>query len=167
MPKYDVTAEPQSHALTMTATINGKRDLVFQAYTDPRAIPQWWGLDESSLRVEEMDATRGGRWRFIETAADGQEHPFRGVYHDVVPNERIVWTFEYEPMAGHVLLEEILFVDLGDRTRIETRSVFQTVEDRDGMIASGMEEGANQSITRLEAYVATLSQSHPLEKNHA
>ncbi len=156
MAKFDVNAEPGSHSLSMSAVVNGPRDLVFRAYTDPKAIPQWWGMDASSTRVDEMDATRGGRWRFVEKAPDGEEHAFRGVYHDVVPNERIVWTFEYEPMAGHVLLEEMRFIAEGDKTRLETRSVFQSVEDRDGMIASGMEDGANQSLAKLEAYVATL-----------
>jgi uncharacterized protein YndB with AHSA1/START domain len=153
MAKYEITAEPGSHALSMSAIINGPRDLVFKAYTDPKAIPHWWGLDANSTTVDEMDATRGGRWRFVERSPEGEEHAFRGVYHDVVPNERIVWTFEYEPWAGHVLLEEMRFVAEGDRTRLEIRSVFQSVEDRDGMIATGMEAGANQSLNRLEAYV--------------
>lgn len=156
MAKFEVKAEPDSHALCMSAIVNGPRDLVFKAYTDPAAIPHWWGLDATSTRIDEMEPTRGGRWRFVETSPEGEEHAFRGVYHDVVPNERIVWTFEYEPMAGHVLLEEMLFIDQDGKTRLETRSVFQTVEDRDGMIASGMEEGANQSLQKLEAYVATL-----------
>lgn len=156
MAKYDITAEPNSHALSMTATINGRRDLVFRAYTDRDAISHWWGLEENTVRIDEFEPKRGGRWRFVESGEDG-EHAFRGVYHDVEPNERIVWTFEYEPMAGHVLLEEITFSDLGDRTRIDIRSVFQSVEDRDGMIASGMEMGANQGLTRLEEYVAKLS----------
>ncbi|HMO96225.1 MAG TPA: SRPBCC domain-containing protein [Tepidiformaceae bacterium] len=154
MPTYEITAEPGSHLLTMTATITGRRDLVFKAYTDPAAIPQWWGLDANSTVVDRMDAVRGGSWRFLERSPEGEEHAFRGVYHDVVPDERIVWTFEYEPWPGHVLLEEMLFLDQGERTRIEVRSVFQTVEDRDGMIATGMEEGANQSLNRLEAYVS-------------
>ncbi len=153
MPKYEIAAEPGSHALSMAATINGPRDLVFKAYTDPKAIPHWWGLDANSTVVDEMDATRGGKWRFVEKSPEGEEHAFRGVYHDVVRNERIVWTFEYEPWAGHVLLEEMLFIEQGEETRLEVRSVFQSVEDRDGMIATGMEEGANQSLKRLEAYV--------------
>ncbi len=153
MPKYEITAEPGSHALSMAATINGPRDLVFKAYTDPKAIPHWWGLDANSTIVDEMDAIRGGRWRFVEKSPEGEEHAFRGVYHDVVPNERIVWTFEYEPWAGHVLLEEMSFIEQSGTTRLEVRSVFQSIEDRDGMIATGMEDGANQSLNRLEAYV--------------
>jgi len=156
MPKYEIQAEPGSHALAMTATIKGPRKLVFQAYTDPEAIPHWFGLDANCTRVDAMEPRHGGRWRFVETAPDGEEHAFRGVYHDVVPDERIVWTFEYEPWAGHILLEEMLFTDQGDETRIDIRSVFQSVEDRDGMIATGMEEGANQSLNRMEQYVAGL-----------
>ncbi len=85
------------------------------------------------------------------------EYGFHGVFHDVVPGERIVWTFEYEGMPGHVLLETIVFADQGDgTTRMRSSSVFQSVEDRDGMLASGMESGMNDSLAELDKVLASL-----------
>ncbi|HRN68963.1 MAG TPA: SRPBCC domain-containing protein, partial [Promineifilum sp.] len=87
----------------------------------------------------------------------GNVYAFHGVYHDVVAPERIVQTFEYEGMPGHVVMETAVFEDLGDgKTRVVTQSVFQSVEDRDGMAASGMEVGVNEGYERMNELMATL-----------
>jgi len=82
-------------------------------------------------------------------AADGGRHGFRGVNHDVVAPERIVSTFEYEGVPGHVALQTATFEPLGNKTKLVAHQVFQSVMDRDGMVASGMESGANESLERL------------------
>jgi uncharacterized protein YndB with AHSA1/START domain len=123
---------------------------VFKIYTDPDAIPMWWGPRRYSTTVEKMEVRPGGAWRFVQRDADGNQYAFRGFYHEVVPGERLVQTFEFEGMPGHVLLETAVFEDLGRRTKLTTTSVFQSVNDRDGMVASGMEEGAAESTDRLE-----------------
>src|SRR6478672_6805853 len=92
------------------------RDRVFAAYTDPELVPQWWGPRGTTTIVEEMDATTGGKWRFVSRDSDGSETAFRGVYREVTPNERIVQTFEWEGMPGHVSVDTAVFEDLGDRT---------------------------------------------------
>jgi uncharacterized protein YndB with AHSA1/START domain len=80
---------------------------------------------------------------------------FNGVYREVVPPRS--WSPSFEPMAGHVMTETVLFEEKGRTTRVTTRSAFTSKEDRDGMIASGMEQGANESCERLEDLLATLS----------
>jgi uncharacterized protein YndB with AHSA1/START domain len=67
---------------------------------------------------------------------------------------RVVATFEYEGMPGHVLLETVTFEDVGGKTRLTTRSVFQSVQDRDGILQSGMEEGATESMDRFAELLA-------------
>jgi uncharacterized protein YndB with AHSA1/START domain len=84
----------------------------------------------------------------------GSEDAFHGVYHDAVAPERIVYTFEYEGMPGHVLLETITFEEQDGRTLMTDSSVFQSVADRDGMLQSGMESGAAESMDRLDEYLA-------------
>lgn len=152
MSKLTVTAEPGSHALEMTRDFDAPRDLVFAAYTDPALVPEWWGPAGSTTVVDRMEARPGGSWRYVEREADGTEYAFRGVYHEVAAPERLVYTFEFEPMPGHVLLETIRFEERPDgTTRMVDLSVFQSVADRDGMLASGMESGAAESMDRLEA----------------
>jgi uncharacterized protein YndB with AHSA1/START domain len=104
-----------------------------------------------------MDVKTGGRWRFITRNADGSETAFRGAYREVTPPERIVQTFEWEPMAGHVSVETATFEDLGDRTKVTTVSLFHTPEERDGMLASGMEGGLNETYARLDELLARLA----------
>ena len=70
------------------------------------------------------------------------------------PPERIVQTFEYEGEPGHVLLETVTFVDVWGRTRLTTQSIYQSLEDRDGMVASGMESGVVELMDRLEELLA-------------
>jgi uncharacterized protein YndB with AHSA1/START domain len=155
MSDLQVVAEPGSHQITITRSFDAPRDQVYQAFTDPKAVAQWWGLRDSETIVDELEARPGGRWRFVERSKDGGEDAFHGVYHDAVAPERIVYTFEYEGMPGHVLLETIALEERDGRTQMTDSSVFQSVADRDGMLASGMESGAAESLDRLDDYLAT------------
>jgi len=147
--KTIVTAEPGKQDILITREFDAPRELVFKAYTDPNLISQWWGPRGVTTIVDKMEAKKGGMWRFVHKAIDA-EYAFNGVYHDVISPERIVQTFEFEPMAGHVLLETITFEDHGGKTKLISQSVFQSVEDRDGMLQSGMESGAAESNDRLD-----------------
>jgi uncharacterized protein YndB with AHSA1/START domain len=130
------------------------RERVFAAYTDPELIPQWWGPREMTTTVDQMDVSPGGAWRFVHRAADGEETAFRGTYREVTPPERVVQTFEWEGMPGHVAVETATFEDLGGRTKVTTTSLFHTTEDRDWMIDSGMETGLTESHDRLAELLA-------------
>ena len=149
---------PTEREIRIEREFDAPRDRVFAIYTDPQLIPEWWGPRSMTTIVDEMDARTGGRWRFVARDADGSESAFRGAYREVTPPERIVQTFEWEPMAGHVSVETATFEDLGgDRTRVVTTSVFHTTEERDGMLASGMEGGLNETYARLDELLARLA----------
>ncbi|HEX9990598.1 MAG TPA: SRPBCC family protein [Chloroflexia bacterium] len=154
MAKTNVIAEPGKQEIVITRTVDAPRDLVFKAYTDPNAIPQWWGPRNLTTVVDRMEVRPGGVWRFVHHDAEGNEYGFHGVYHDVVSPERIVSTFEFEGVPGHVLLSTMTFEEQDGKTKLTDASVFQSVEDRDGMLQSGMEGGASESMDRLEEYLA-------------
>lgn len=156
MTKLRVIAEPGKHDIVMTRDFNAPRALVFRAYTDPTLIPQWWGPENLTTTVERMEVKQGGLWRYIQRDADGNEFGFHGVYHEIVSPERVVCTFEFEGMPGHVLLETITFEEHEGRTTMTDSSVCQTVQDRDSMVQSGMEEGAVESWDRFEKLLMTL-----------
>jgi uncharacterized protein YndB with AHSA1/START domain len=103
-----------------------------------------------------MDFRPGGKWRFVERDKQGNEWGFRGEVREVVSPERVVQTFEWEGLPGHISVETMRLEDLGGRTRITVTSVFDSVEDRDGMLQSGMEQGAGESYDRLETYLQSL-----------
>jgi uncharacterized protein YndB with AHSA1/START domain len=156
MAMLNVMAKPGSHALNMSRDFDAPRHLVFKAFTDPALIPKWWGPSTLMTVVDKMEVKQGGVWRFIQRDAQGNEFSFHGVYHAIVVPERTVSTFEFEGMPGHVVLETVTFREHQGKTTISVLSVFQTIEDRDGMIASGMESGTSESWDRFEELLKTL-----------
>ena len=156
MGKLNLVAEPGKHDIRMWRDFDAPRELVFKAYTDPTLVPQWWGPRRLMTVVDKMDVKTGGIWRYVQRDADGNEFAFYGVYHDVVSPERIVCTVEFEGMPGHVGLSTVIFEEIDGRTRVVDSAVFQTVEDRDGMLQSGMEEGATELWERFEELLQTM-----------
>lgn len=133
---------------------DAERQRVFQAFVDPELIPKWWGRRVDTITIDKMDVRPGGEWRFVTDGPDGQ-HAFRGTYRAIEPPERLEQTFEWEGLPGHILVDTTTFEDLGDgRTKVTTVSRFDTTEDRDGMLASGMEIGAGESYEKLDELLA-------------
>lgn len=149
MPTTEYTIEPGKQEIISTVVLDAPRELVFKAYTDPKLFAQWWGPRQYTNHVEKFDSRRGGEWRVVQRAPDGGEHAFFGVHHEVSAPDRIVNTFEYEGVPGHVAMQIATFEPLGNKTRIVARQIFETVADRDGMVAAGMKSGADESMERL------------------
>jgi uncharacterized protein YndB with AHSA1/START domain len=155
-----IIAEPGKQELFVTREFDAPRQLVFRAFTDPELYVQWLGPRDLTMSLETFEPTSGGRWRYIQKDKAGNEFGFHGVHHEVLAPERIIATFEFEglPESGHVLLETTRFEALpGGRTRITSQSVFQTVEDRDGMVQAGMESGTVDSYARLDEILEKLN----------
>jgi uncharacterized protein YndB with AHSA1/START domain len=148
---------PSDREIVMTRAFDAPRELVFKAYTDPKAIPHWWGPRRYATTVYRMDVRPGGAWRFVSRGADGEEFAFNGVYREIVPPERLVYTFEFEGLPGPVLLETVAFEEHDGRTMLTDTLLFDTVEDRDGMLESGMESGATESMDRLAELLQTMA----------
>lgn len=159
-PTLTVTL-PSDREVVLMREFDAPRDLVFETFSKPEHILHWWGQTGSTMPVCELDFRPGGAWRFVERAADGNEYGFHGEYREIVCPERIVWTFEYEGLPGHVSRDSLVFEEINDgqrqRTRITSTTVFDSVEDRDGMIQSGMAQGASESYDRLAEYLGTLA----------
>lgn len=159
-PKQDrdvkaTVTTPTDREIHIERVFNAPRERVWKAMTDPKLVAQWWGRG-NKLVIEKMEVERGGHWRFVEHSADGV-HGFEGRYREVTPPERVVQTFEWDGMPGHVIVETIVLEDLGDgRTRIVNTSLFHTPEERDGMLQSGMEEGLNQSYAALDTVLSAM-----------
>jgi uncharacterized protein YndB with AHSA1/START domain len=149
MNNTNIKTEPGKHEIIITHMFDAPRTLVFKLYTDPESIPQWWGPRRLTTKVDRMEVRPGGQWRFVQHDLEGKEYAFHGVYHEIKQPERIITTFEWEGMPGHVLMETIVFEDVGGKTKVTDSSVFQSVEDRDGMVKTGMEEGSYESGERF------------------
>jgi uncharacterized protein YndB with AHSA1/START domain len=147
---------PSDREIVMSRVFDAPRELVYRAHTDPSLIPKWWGQRDTTTIVDTMDVRPGGAWRFVQKSLDGTEFAFRGEYREVVPPERLAYTFEFEGMPGKILVETIAFEERDGKTTLTSRSVFDSKEDRNGMLESGMESGAIESWNRLAELLATL-----------
>lgn len=146
---------PSDREILMSRVFDAPRELVYKAMTDPKMIPQWWGLRTTTTVIDKYDFRVGGEYRFVQREADGTEYGFRGEIREIKPLERVVQTFEFEGMPGHVVVDTMTLEDLGNgKTRVSTLSTFDSKEDRDGMMASGMETGANESWDLLAELLA-------------
>jgi uncharacterized protein YndB with AHSA1/START domain len=149
MKNTNFIAEPGKQEILFSRVFDAPQSLVFKAYTDPKFVSQWWGPRSYTTIVDKMDPRQGGSWRYINRDAKGQEYAFHGVYHTVKAPDMIVDTFEFEGMPGHVSLETVTLEDQGGTTKVTGKTVFQSVADRDGMLATGMEQGLSESMDRL------------------
>jgi len=155
--KTVLVAEQGKSTTILSRVFDAPRKLVFEAYTNPVHIPQWWGRKSYKTVVDKMDVRPGGVWRYVQLAPDGKEFAFRGVYKEIVPQERIVSTLEYEAMPIHVIENTATFEEHDGRTTVTITSRYPTVEVRDGMLEAGMELGAIEAWDMLEELLPKLA----------
>lgn len=148
------TVEPNTQSLTIERTFNAPADKVFDAFVNPEKVVKWWGGKTYATKIDKFEPQSGGSWRMLQSDDHG-EYGFHGVFHEVAPTQRIIWTFEFEglPEKGHALMETMYFTEQDGKTTVKSVSVFQSVADRDGMVASGMEDGSRASYEALAELV--------------
>jgi uncharacterized protein YndB with AHSA1/START domain len=151
--KTTIVAEPGKQELFIIREFDAPRTLVFKAFSDKKLLENWFGCGEMKVKYEKFEPRSGGSYRYISTMENGMSFGFHGVCHDFSPPQRIIQTFEFEglPETGHVIMETTKFEEISsDRTRVTVQSVFQSVADRDGMVATGMEKGVMESHEHLD-----------------
>ncbi|MEP6814275.1 MAG: SRPBCC domain-containing protein [Marmoricola sp.] len=150
-----IVAEPGTQRITITRDFAAAPEKVWRAFTDPELLAKWMGPDRLTTTIETNEVRNGGRWRMVHTDTDGTEFRFHGVYHGDQSADLSMRTFEWEGLPGHVSFEWMRIEDLGQgRSRVHSSSVFMSVEDRDGMIANGMDVGVNEGYARLDEILA-------------
>jgi uncharacterized protein YndB with AHSA1/START domain len=153
MAKTIFTIKREELKIVMERLFDAPRELVWKAFTDPASIPQWWGPGILTTTVDKMDVRPGGLWRYIQRDPEGNEYAFNGKYLEVTRPERLSFTFEFEPMAGHVLVQTVTLEEHEGKTKVTSTAVYDTLEDLDGMVNTGMEAGATESWDRLAELV--------------
>jgi len=152
-----ITAEPGSLQILVEREFDAPAEVLLRAHIDPDLLKQWMGPDDLSMEIPTFEPRDGGRWDWVFTSPDGDVQRFHGVTHGTPSVENgIMGTFEWLGLPGHVSFQTMTFEERDGRTTLRSNSVFQTVEDRDGMIASGMESGAREGYDRLDVVLKTL-----------
>jgi uncharacterized protein YndB with AHSA1/START domain len=151
MSKLTVTT-PSDREIVLTRVFDAPRERVFEAHARCEHVRRWWA--RGNPMDCEMDFQPGGTYRFVEHTNDG-DYAFRGEYRDIVRPERIVQTFEFEGMPGHAAVETLVFTEQDGKTTLTSTMKFDSVEERDGLLSSGMETGSAEALDHLEQLLSS------------
>jgi uncharacterized protein YndB with AHSA1/START domain len=156
MSRTRVSAPEGTPFIEVEREFDAPRDLVFRAWTDPELVIRWLGPRRLRMRIDRWNLDlHGGTYRYAHAGDDGVEHWFHGAFHRTTADPyTLLQTFEYEGAPGHVSLDELTLLERGSRTLARIRSVHQTVEARDAIIAAGMSDGLDDGFERLDELLA-------------
>lgn len=149
-------ATPKDTEVVITRVVDAPRHLVFDAWTNPKHIPQWMtGPEGWTMPVCEMDLRPGGSWRYVWRRTDGSEMAMTGSVREIVSPERLVttesWGSEWPETVNSLVLAES-----GGQTTITLTVTYPSKEARDAALETGMKDGMEQSFAQLDRLLTTL-----------
>jgi uncharacterized protein YndB with AHSA1/START domain len=149
---------PSDREIRLTRLFDAPRNLVFEAMSKSEHIRQWWGRlgDGYSVPVCEVDLRPGGAWRFVSRHPKG-EAVFYGVYREITPPERMVFTEIFEPFPDTESVVTAILTEEDGKTRLTVTAAYPSLQVRDMVLKTGMEKGAAESYDRLEEVAAALA----------
>ncbi|MET3951147.1 SRPBCC family protein [Arthrobacter sp. UYEF36] len=128
---------------------------VFRAHKERELVAQWLGPRRLGMDIDHYDFRTGGSYRYTHVGPDGARYGFSGLFHTVRENDFAIQTFEFDGYPDVVSIEFLTFEDLGGgRTRLTAHAVYPSMEARDGMAQSGMEDGLSEGYERLDELLA-------------
>jgi uncharacterized protein YndB with AHSA1/START domain len=154
-----VVTLPGETQIHVTREFNAPKDLVYRALTEPDLIARWWTAKRGEAKVFDVDLRVGGNWRYVMVTPDGTEVAFHGTYHEIVPNERLVYTEVFE-MPGATdegaAINTLTLEESDGRTTLTSITECHVAEVRDMIIATGMEGGMQDAYDLLEEVAISL-----------
>jgi uncharacterized protein YndB with AHSA1/START domain len=153
-------AKPALHGeatVTLTRVFDTPRDLVWRVWTDPKHMAQWFGPRGFTSSVPELDVRVGGNLRIVMHGPDGNDYPMKGVFREVVPPERLVFSNIAVDNDGNHLLEgetAIILEEQGGKTRLTLKTYAKGMVPMAPQMLAGMEAGWSQSLDKLAELVA-------------
>jgi len=156
-----VVTLPSDTQILITRAFDAPARLVWRAYTEPELVKRWWSGERGEVTSVEIDLRVGGRWRYVMVANEGFEVAFHGEYREIVPDERLVSTELYEGAPDvtedDATLNTTSFAEADGRTTLTTLVECHTQEIRDMIVDSGMEDGMQEAMDRLEEVARSLA----------
>jgi uncharacterized protein YndB with AHSA1/START domain len=157
----EAATQPSTREYVLERVFEAPRPLVWQAWTQPEHLQQWWGPQHWTLPVCNIDLRPGGVWHYCMRGPNGEESWGKAIYREIVEPERLVYVDAFSDAEGNIaegmpeMVITVEFVDLGDKTRVISRTEFASAADLQAVLEMGMEEGIKQTWDRLEAYLAS------------
>ena len=158
--KTNIAENTSDREIVITRVLHAPRELVWQAWTDPKHVTNWWGPRGFTTTIKKHDFRVGGQWEHVMHGPDGANYPNKSTFQEIVPLERIVFQHgggrETGPGATFVATWTFETVE-GNKTRLTGRLVFPSAEARDFVVKEfGAIEGGKQTLERASEYVAGL-----------
>jgi uncharacterized protein YndB with AHSA1/START domain len=160
MPQSAKAVEPESQReVTITRTFDAPARLLFEAYSKPEHIRQWFGPVGWPITLCEVDFRVGGKFRFAMTGPSGKQNtPFGGEYLEIVENRRIVYDNGFESKGAGRMVVTVSFDELADgKTKLTVHTLFQSVAMKNSHVSRGFEQGTNSGLDQLADVVAALA----------
>jgi uncharacterized protein YndB with AHSA1/START domain len=156
MGKTQISAPAGVPFVEMSRDFDAPRSLIYRAFTEPELVKQWLGPRKYEMVIDKWEPRDGGSYRYVHRDADGNQFAFHGVFHSL-DIDNLVQTFEFEGAPGHVSLDRLILEERDGRTTVRTRSVFESVEDRDAMVDHGMAVGVEEGYDRLDELIERMA----------
>jgi uncharacterized protein YndB with AHSA1/START domain len=153
----DTAPSTKDRELIITRTFDHPRELVFEAWTNPTHVIQWWGPTGFTTTNHEMNVTPGGVWRFIMHGPDGTDYPNKIVFTEVVKPTKLVYVHGNDVANDpNEFLVTVTFEAEGKKTRLTLHMVVKSAEALAEMKKFGAVEGGHQTLSRLAEYLTTM-----------
>jgi len=160
MQQPQPSTDESQRELVLTRFINAPCEKLFRAWTEPELMKEWFTPRPYTTPIIELDLRPGGENYILMRGPDGQEHPNRGVYLEIVRNKRLVFTDAYkagwQPSGKPFMTAIITFEPEGEGTRYTARARHWSIEDKEAHEKMGFHEGWGKATDQLEALVARL-----------
>ena len=153
--KVTLPADDQIH---ITREFDAPKHLVYKAWTTPELVRKWWAGHRGEMTVAEIDLRVGGTYRYAMVATGGYEVAFHGEFKAIVPDERLVFTEIFEGMPDAGALETATFAEADGRTTLTLVMQLGSQEQRDMILATGMEGGMQEGLDLLEQVAVSLAE---------
>ena len=145
----------ENRQLSITRTLSAPIDLVWEVWSNPEHIAQWWGPEGFTNTIKVMDFKEQGEWKFTMHGPDGTNYPNRSIFKEIVPYKKIV----FEHFNPH-FITTVLFEDRGEETLMNWTVVLDSAEILRALIKSHKaDEGLKQNAGKLEKYLSELKSS--------
>lgn len=144
--KVDLVSERE---LLISRTIDAPRELVWEVWTNPDHIKEWWGPNGFTNTIHQMDVRPGGVWNYIMHGPDGTNYNNKSIYKEVIKPEKLV----YDHISSPRFQFTALFIEQGEKTIVNIQMLFNSKEDKQKVIMDfGVNKGLKQTTARLAKY---------------
>jgi len=149
--RNEIKNDTSDRELIITRLLNAPRELVWDVFTTPEHIKNWWGPNGFTNTIDKMDVKPGGEWEFIMHGPDGTDYKNKSIYKEIIRPERIV----FEHVSGPKFIATITFTAEGNKTHLKWHMLFESAEQFQQVVKTfKADEGLKQNIVKLEEYLA-------------